>query len=509
MSRKKKLVVAVFVLLVGASAFPSVVGMSAEEPSITIEDLTVARGKTGELQLLLDTAPPGLRILEAKLELENPDVANFVAIEPKAVSKQFFRIDKEEPKEIVFRMVDLKNKVGKESKNVVLASLQVRGISPGDTDLSLTVNNYLDEASNSLSVPAVRSNISVTKEGQKNAVPEASFTYSPSNPSIDDAITFDASDSTDPDGSISTYKWDFDDGNTGKGVTTNHTFSEDSTYSVTLTVEDDDGATDTVTKQVEVSKKKEEEPEKGEETPEEEEEKQDEEEVTEEKPADVKTDKPDQQEAEEEKEKEDYEFKLVGHKVGVTKSSYVEFTVNSMPNGLLYGEIRISASGDLTLGDLWVVRPQNHQVKERKEKNLSYRFADFDQEFKPGGEGITLAMVKVSASQIGEAKVEGSISFATNDGEVLRKKIQPAVVEIVPPTVGSSKAPPNDLDGDGLYEDVNGDRKVTIQDAYTLTFNLTTEAVQRSASIFDFNDDGSVSFADARALYQMAEETAS
>ena len=53
-------------------------------------------------------------------------------------------------------------------------------------------------------------------------------------------ITFDATGTTDPDGSIKEYKWDFGDGTIGSGATTSHTFSGTSSP-VTLTVVDDKG----------------------------------------------------------------------------------------------------------------------------------------------------------------------------------------------------------------------------------------------------------------------------
>ena len=40
------------------------------------------------------------------------------------------------------------------------------------------------------------------------------------------------------------WAWDFGDGNLGSGSTANHTYSAAGTYDVTLTVTDDDGATD-------------------------------------------------------------------------------------------------------------------------------------------------------------------------------------------------------------------------------------------------------------------------
>ena len=60
-------------------------------------------------------------------------------------------------------------------------------------------------------------------------------------------VTFDARTSTDNYG-ISSYLWDFGDGNSGNGETTTHIYSASGNYTVTLTVEDVAGntATDTI-----------------------------------------------------------------------------------------------------------------------------------------------------------------------------------------------------------------------------------------------------------------------
>lgn len=65
--------------------------------------------------------------------------------------------------------------------------------------------------------------------------------------------TFSGEGSTDPDGSIASYSWDFGDGATSDGASTSHTFSSAGTYTVRLTVTDDFGATGTVTRGVTVT----------------------------------------------------------------------------------------------------------------------------------------------------------------------------------------------------------------------------------------------------------------
>jgi serine protease len=59
------------------------------------------------------------------------------------------------------------------------------------------------------------------------------------------AVEFDGTGSSDPDGSIESYDWDFDNGATATGPSATFTFQNPGTYDVQLTVTDDDGASST------------------------------------------------------------------------------------------------------------------------------------------------------------------------------------------------------------------------------------------------------------------------
>ena len=86
-----------------------------------------------------------------------------------------------------------------------------------------------------------------------NDAPNASFTMSPSSGYAPLAVTFSASGSSDADGTIVSYAWDYGEGSTGSGMNVNHTFASAGTYEVNLTVTDDDGATSSTSKPVVVS----------------------------------------------------------------------------------------------------------------------------------------------------------------------------------------------------------------------------------------------------------------
>lgn len=79
--------------------------------------------------------------------------------------------------------------------------------------------------------------------------PTASFNTSPESGDIPLVVSFDASASSDLDGTIVTYDWDFGDGNTESDsiATTTHTYTVAGEHTVVLTVTDNDALTDTQT----------------------------------------------------------------------------------------------------------------------------------------------------------------------------------------------------------------------------------------------------------------------
>ena len=70
---------------------------------------------------------------------------------------------------------------------------------------------------------------------------------------VGQTVNFDGSGSSDPDGIIDSYDWDFGDGSTGTGVNVTRAYSSAGTYTVTLAVEDNGGETTQDTATVTVS----------------------------------------------------------------------------------------------------------------------------------------------------------------------------------------------------------------------------------------------------------------
>lgn len=97
------------------------------------------------------------------------------------------------------------------------------------------------------------SNTGSCGSGPGNQAPIATFSPSTVSGIAPLAIVFDASASSDFEGPIATYAWDFGDGTLASGQTANHSFTQAGLFTITLTVTDQGGLRDTHTEQVQVN----------------------------------------------------------------------------------------------------------------------------------------------------------------------------------------------------------------------------------------------------------------
>lgn len=111
---------------------------------------------------------------------------------------------------------------------------------PGIYQVTLTIwdNN------NAIGTTTISVNVS-----QTNPPPVAVASATPTNGTAPLFVNFSSSGSYDPNGTITSYAWDFGDGNSSNQANPSHTYNNPGIYNATLTVTDNQGATgsDTVT----------------------------------------------------------------------------------------------------------------------------------------------------------------------------------------------------------------------------------------------------------------------
>jgi 2',3'-cyclic-nucleotide 2'-phosphodiesterase (5'-nucleotidase family) len=130
------------------------------------------------------------------------------------------------------------------------------------------------------------------------------------------------------------------------------------------------------------------------------------------------------------------------------------------------------------------------------------RAADVDHRIEPGATDVRLATVTVRGESAGTSRVNVTVSSFDNEtGAPASFAVRDGQVSVGPDPVVAGKAP-TDPDGDGLYEDVNGNGRADYDDVVTLFENIQQDAVAANAAAYDFNGNGRLDFDDVVDLYE-------
>jgi len=116
------------------------------------------------------------------------------------------------------------------------------------------------------------------------------------------------------------------------------------------------------------------------------------------------------------------------------------------------------------------------------------------------GQSTTVEFTGVDTSSLAPGNYTHGV-FTENDSATATLSVEEAEEEGLQPVDGFENAP-TDPDGDGLYEDVNGDGEFDIVDVQALFTNFEDDdTIRNNPDKFDFNQDGTVDVVDVQRLF--------
>jgi len=326
--------------------------------------------------------------------------------------------------------------------------------SPGQYDVTLTVT---DDAGATAQTTQTISVSEVPNQG-----PAASIS-GPSSALVGQQVSFDASGSSDADGSLVSYEWSFGDGATATGASASHTYDTPGDYTVNVTVTDDDDATDTTVQTVSVSEPAEPGPD----------------------PSTAVSLSPSEE------------------LVGVNRTTTFDVVVENTDGGVGAYSLDLSVDdGEIaTIEDAAVDGSALSDIQissDGSSATADVALLDTDQ-----NGSVTVATVTVGGAADGETAVGLDMaSLGTESGEAYEVTAENgATLTVSKLVIGGVEQPAQDHDGDSVYEDVNGDGTVDELDVQLLFAERNSAVVQGSPAAFDFNDDGTFDVLDVQALY--------
>lgn len=128
--------------------------------------------------------------------------------------------------------------------------------------------------------------------------------------------------------------------------------------------------------------------------------------------------------------------------------------------------------------------------------------ADLDDTVTEDDGTVTLAEVEIAADSGGTTDVEVDVEQMDDDnGNEIDTDTEAGVIEVIslPPVVGSDS--PTDPDGDGQYEDVNGNERLDFNDVVVFFQNMDSDVVTSNVDKFDYNQNGRIDFDDVVTLF--------
>ncbi len=472
-SKNWRLTWIVLVLGIMTSALPSlhVWAQSNGSTLLTLQEAQVQPGETVDLDLVLVNAPEGVQRFHIRVIVDDPSVAQMQGITGGVISGPFFQVISQTEQLVEFRSVDLEDAIDSKTTDLVLATVTLVGMKEGETALNAEIELLVSDEGNWLEPSIAPGRLSVlpvlTAATPTVPTPPPQGVLSPPT-----EVEGYQGQPQDLDGDGVYEDFDGDGRFTAKDIAlfAYYVDGEMIQGNQRLYDVDRDGGADiddalTLASFVELS--------------------------TVSWPI----------------------LRLEEKTATIEKDVDLDLVLANAPGGLQWYDITVFLENGNIAQVNWVesqaIDGRFFEIVDQAADSIRFRAADLKNEVLPGAGDLLLATVSLSIVEPGETAVWMVVNPMVDDQG---KKVEPLVtsgsLKIVVFTIGKSLSPPMDLDGDGLFEDINGDGKLTFEDGRIFSFNITSQEVQENWQLFDFDGDGDADFEDAMVLVRLVEEGA-
>ena len=192
--------------------------------------------------------------------------------------------------------------------------------------------------------------------------------------------------------------------------------------------------------------------------------------------------------------------------VGYGQTGRAALTASSLPTGFSGAEVTVSVSNPEVASITGVEFPDGLGLTESSMSNdgssVTIRVADTDRNVEAGGRNVPLATLTVRGDSTGTTDLQVAVNrMDDEEGTAIDANARTGVLVTGPPTVTGGSAP-TDPDGDGRYEDLNGNGRLDYEDIEILFNNFDADSVTMNESAYDFNENGQLDFDDIVDLYE-------
>ncbi|KTG27117.1 hypothetical protein AUR66_14910 [Haloferax profundi] len=190
---------------------------------------------------------------------------------------------------------------------------------------------------------------------------------------------------------------------------------------------------------------------------------------------------------------------------GVGDTVTVDLVAQNVTDSVGAFEATLSLTNDSvgTIQDVSVLGSPNTSAVDYGANNSTVSVDAFGMNTAQTGD-VVLARVNVTLDAAGDTDVNVSNTvLATADGNditVTSETGTTLTATNLSPVAGATN-PPSDIDGDGSFEDINGDGNVTVSDVQAMFANRDDPVLEDNVDEFDFTGNGEVNIVDVQQLF--------
>jgi outer membrane protein assembly factor BamB len=195
--------------------------------------------------------------------------------------------------------------------------------------------------------------------------------------------------------------------------------------------------------------------------------------------------------------------------VSVAENHYTEIniTVSSLPEGLSGYNFTVTID-DPAVADIvdikypaWANLTENSSLPG---SSVYLKTADITSQVGAGEENIVLATITVSGNEMGSASLTLDVHrFDDDNGSEIEAELAAGTLEVTMVAIPGQTASPQDLDGDGFYEDLTGDGSFSFVDVEVFFHQMDWIEDNLLIEDFDLNGNGRIDFDDIVDMFQM------
>jgi hypothetical protein len=195
----------------------------------------------------------------------------------------------------------------------------------------------------------------------------------------------------------------------------------------------------------------------------------------------------------------------------VIENDYTEIniTVSSLPEGLAGYDLTVDID-DPAIAEIvdvrypdWVTITENSTLPG---SSIYIKVVDCNSIVQGGAEDVVLATIRVAGKEPGTTNVILGINRLDDDnGEEIDAILEVGTLEVGMTPVPGQENSPQDLDGDGICEDLSGDGSLSFVDVELFFHHMDWIEDNLPVANFDFNGNGRIDFDDIVDLFEKVE----